>query len=56
MFFIVHLVKGKDGVSSAATAAAATKGRKGKKGGGGGGGDKPGLKWPKLKACIYKRR
>lgn len=24
---------------------------KGKKGGG-----KPGLKWPKLKACIYKRR
>ena len=51
MFFIVHLVKDKDPKDGPGPA---TKGggKAGRKGGGG----KPGLRWPKLKACIYKRR
>jgi len=45
MFFIVHLVKGK----GAARAGAKVRGKAGATPG-------SGLKWPKLKACIYKRR
>ena len=59
MFFIVQLVKDKDYFSAASkvTKKKETAAANQKKGGGDArGGKLEGLKWPKLKPCIYKRR